>query len=198
MKELVLATLNLGKFREMQDILGPYNMTLRSLRDVFAIEPPEEKGSSFRENAVAKASHYSAATSLPCIADDSGLSVDVLSGAPGIYSSRYAGEGASDDENIHRLLSVLSVYPRPWVARFICSAAFADGGKVVAIHDGVLEGEIIPERRGSSGFGYDPVFLLRERALTVAEIGLEEKNRISHRRKALEGLMRKLRVKKII
>jgi XTP/dITP diphosphohydrolase len=198
MREIILATANPGKVREMCEILKPFRLNIRSLRDVPPVAPPEEKGTSFRENAIIKASYYSAATSLPCIADDSGLSVDVLSGEPGIFSSRYAGEEASDEENIDKLLSVLAGHPRPWSARFICSAAFAEGGRVIATHDGVLEGEIIQEKRGISGFGYDPVFYLTERGLTVAEITIEEKNKISHRRKAIEGLIWQLKELKVI
>ncbi|NIO15423.1 MAG: RdgB/HAM1 family non-canonical purine NTP pyrophosphatase [Deltaproteobacteria bacterium] len=198
MKDIVLGTLNPGKTREMREILEPFGLTILSLRDFPPILPPVEVGHSFRENAEIKASCYSLETALPCIADDSGLSVDVLGGEPGIYSSRYAGEGASDEDNIERLLEVLAGHPRPWAARFVCSAAYAEEGRVVAVCDGVLAGEIVPDRRGSSGFGYDPVFHLPERGVTVAELAMEEKNRISHRRKAMEGLMMQLKEKNVI
>ncbi len=198
MKDVVLGTLNPGKTREMREILEPFGLKILSLRDFPPLHPPVEVGHSFRENAAIKAAYYSLETSLPCIADDSGLSVDVLAGEPGIYSSRYAGEGASDEENIERLLAVLAGHPRPWAARFVCSAAYAEEGRVVVVYDGVLAGEIVPGRRGSSGFGYDPVFHLQERGVTVAELAMEEKNRISHRRKAMEGLMMQLKEKNVI
>ncbi len=198
MKEVVLATLNPGKIQEMTDILRPFGITPRSLRDLPAIDSPRESGMTFLENATIKASYYSIETSLPCVADDSGLEVDVLEGAPGIYSSRFAREEASDDENMIRLIAVLGDKPRPWNARFVCSAAYAEAGRVIATYEGELLGEIIPEKRGASGFGYDPVFFLKERGLTVAELAAREKNRISHRRKAIEGLIRQLREMNVI
>lgn len=198
MKEVVLATLNLGKIREMTDILRPFGIIPRSLRDLPVIDSPRESGVTFLENAAIKASYYSIETSLPCVADDSGLEVDVLEGAPGIYSSRFAGKEASDDENVIRLLEVLGDKPRPWNARFVCCAAYAEAGRVIATSEGELSGEIISHKRGESGFGYDPVFFLKERGLTVAELVAGEKNRISHRRKAIEGLIRQLREMNII
>jgi non-canonical purine NTP pyrophosphatase (RdgB/HAM1 family) len=126
MKDVVLATLNPGKIREMTDILRPFGVNPLSLIDLPAIDAPPESGVTFLENAAIKASYYSIATSLPCVADDSGLEVDVLEGAPGIYSSRFAGEEASDDENVIRLIEVLGDKPRPWNARFVCSAAYAE------------------------------------------------------------------------
>jgi XTP/dITP diphosphohydrolase len=198
MKEVVLATLNPGKVREMADILRPFGILPLSLRDFQEMKPPPETGDSFLENARIKALYYSVATTKACIADDSGLEVDVLDGAPGICSSRFAGEKATDEENIEKLLDVLAEHPRPWRARFVCAAVYVDGGDIISSFEGVLEGEIIPEKRGLSGFGYDPVFHLTERGLTVAEITIEEKNIISHRRKAIEGLMIRLREKNII
>jgi XTP/dITP diphosphohydrolase len=144
------------------------------------------------ENAMIKACYYSRETGRGCIADDSGLEVVALGGAPGIRSSRFAGDDATDDENIEKLLEVLDGHTRPWNARFVCCAVYAEEGRVLASASGELRGEIIPERRGSLGFGYDPVFLLPDRGLTVAEIDMEEKNRISHRKVALEELVGEL------
>lgn len=198
MKEVVLSTLNPGKIREMADILKPFGIVSLSLRDFRNIKSPPETGNSFIENARIKAVYYSVASGRACIADDSGLEVDLLSGGPGIYSSRFAGWEASDEENVNRLLETLAGHPRPWYARFVCAAAYAEKGTVLSSFEGDLPGEIIPEKRGTSGFGYDPIFLIREKGLTVAELTMEEKNLISHRRKAIEGLVGQLREKNII
>lgn len=192
MNRVVLATLNPGKIREMTEILVPLGFHSLSLRDLPGIDSPLESGETFLQNAAIKASYYSFETSMPCIADDSGLEVPVLGGAPGIYSSRFAGEDASDEDNMRKLLEEVGHHPRPWDARFVCAAVYAEKGSVLASCEGELRGEIIPERKGVSGFGYDPLFYLSERGLTVAELDLDEKNRISHRRKAVEGLIAQL------
>jgi len=193
MSEIVIASANPGKVREFMEILSPWGIVVLSLEDFPLIAPPEEDGSTFLENAAIKAVHYSKITKAACIADDSGLVVDAIHGSPGICSSRYAGEGATDGENIDRLLVELAGHTRPWSARFVCSAVFSTGGKVLADSLGTLDGEIIPEKRGNFGFGYDPVFLLPELGKTVAEIRREEKNLISHRRKAIQNLIEELR-----
>jgi len=193
MKEVVIASANPGKVREFKEILSPLGLRVRSLEDFPDIVPPVEDGLTFRENATIKASYYSEITGEPCIADDSGLVVDALGGAPGINSSRFAGEDASDEENVNRLLEELGKVKGKRTARFVCSALFAIGEEILAGSEGVLEGEIIRKRRGTLGFGYDPVFYLKELGKTLAELSLEEKNRISHRRYAINELVKKLR-----
>ncbi len=198
-EEIVVATANQGKVRELVSILEEIApLRVLSLADFPGIEPPEETGETFRDNAVLKAVYYSKLTGMPCIAEDSGLVVDALGGAPGIYSSRYAGPGATDEENMDRLLIELSGRPEPWNARFVCYAACVRDGEVLAEAEGTLEGRIIPEKRGAYGFGYDPVFYLEEFGKTVAEISLEEKNAISHRRKAFQKLFGTLREKGLL
>ncbi|RMG57464.1 MAG: RdgB/HAM1 family non-canonical purine NTP pyrophosphatase [Deltaproteobacteria bacterium] len=198
-REILVATANEGKIREIEKIVEEMGgVRLLSLKNFPGLTPPEETGESFEENARIKALYYSSRAGVPAVAEDSGLVVDALDGAPGIYSSRFAGPQASDDENIDKLLEELSGKTRPWKARFVCVAVCADGGEIVATAEGILEGEIIPERRGTGGFGYDPVFFLPDEGRAAAELTLEEKNRISHRRKAFETLFRLLREKRFL
>jgi len=154
---------------------------------------PAEEGATFAENARAKALHYAGLHGMLCVADDSGLEVEVLGGRPGVRSARYAGEGAGDEENIARLLEELAPCAPPWKAAFVCHAAAALPGRLVAEAAGRIEGEIVRERRGAGGFGYDPVFLVTALGRTMAELSPEEKNRISHRGAALRRLAARLR-----
>ena len=186
---LLLATRNSHKTREFSEILGQEF----EVRDLVA-EPDtpviEETGSTFAENAILKAVAISKRVPGLVIADDSGLEVDALEGAPGVYSARYAGPGAKDGENIARLLSELSQsgQERPFAARFRCVLALARSGEVLGIFEGVIEGTIVDQPRGNSGFGYEPIFQPTGFAQTFAELPSAEKNRISHRARAIRFL----------
>lgn len=195
MIELLLATRNAHKTHEIQEILGP-KVTVRDLRAYPEISDTEESGTSFEENATLKA--LAAAKKLPgfVVADDSGLEVDALGGAPGIYSARYAGTNATADEKINKLLRELAqidigdAAPR---ARFHCVVALARNGILLGTFKGIVEGTITDQRRGNGGFGYDPVFIPQEFAQTFGELSAEMKNAISHRAKAIRALAVKLR-----
>jgi len=161
----------------------------------FTRESVAETGLTFVENAIIKARHAARLAQLPAIADDSGLEVDALHGAPGIYSARYAGEHASDDDNLRKLLTALAGRPLAERAgRYCCALAFMrwDNDPFPLISQASWEGRIATEPRGSGGFGYDPIFELPQRAVTVAELSAVEKNQISHRGQALRGLVAQL------
>ncbi|MDP2690315.1 MAG: RdgB/HAM1 family non-canonical purine NTP pyrophosphatase, partial [Deltaproteobacteria bacterium] len=160
-----------------------------SLDDIPPLEFPPEQGATFEENALAKARFVSMRSNLPALADDSGLEVDCLGGRPGVYSARYAGAGATDEENYLKLLKELEGVPEgKRGARFRSVVAFVSPGGAEATFDGVFEGVIAKAPRGSGGFGYDPVFFVPEAEKTAAEMSEEEKNAISHRGKALKKL----------
>ncbi len=192
---LLLGTTNKGKIRELTEKLNTYFEDIKNLKDFPEIEPPEETGKSFFENALLKARYYSEKTGLPVLAEDSGLEVDALGGAPGIYSSRFAGERATDEDNIKKLLTLLADIPfEKRGARFKCvMILYHPSGKYLKA-EGVWEGRIAFEPKGEHGFGYDPIFLPEELdfKMTAAELTLEEKNRLSHRAKALSELLKKL------
>jgi XTP/dITP diphosphohydrolase len=188
---LVLATGNPGKLREMRAILAPWDVDVRALSE-FTAGAAEETGASFVENAILKARHAAAASGLPAIADDSGLEVDALHGAPGIYSARYAGEGADDSANNARLLHELESVPDDRrTARYRCALVYlrwpADPAPVVA--QASWEGRIGRVPRGAGGFGYDPLFLVGKGSLTAAELDADRKNEASHRGQALKALV---------
>ncbi len=191
---LVLATNNAGKLRELEEMLAPLAIeVLPQWR--FTQESVEETGLSFVENAILKARHASRAGALPAIADDSGLEVDALHGAPGIYSARYAGNDASDRKNNEKLLQALRHTPASErTARYRCALVFMrwDSDPFPIVCQASWEGLIIDVPRGEGGFGYDPIFELPDRALTAAELSPEEKNRLSHRGKALRDLVQRL------
>ena len=188
---VVLATGNAGKLREMREILAPWNVEVRSQGD-YTRTAAEETGLTFIENALLKARHAAAASGLPAIADDSGLEVDALRGAPGIHSARYAGPGADDQANNERLLRELAGIAAPArTARYRCAMVFLrwahDPAPVIA--QAAWEGVIADAPRGSGGFGYDPLFLVDDGARTAAELAAEDKNRRSHRGRALRDLV---------
>lgn len=193
---LLLATRNRGKLKEMREILGAATegeVELLSLDDLPPVAEPEETEETFGGNARIKALGYAGAHGLLCVADDSGLSVEPLGGRPGVRSARYAGEGASDDDNNRKLLSELSPLPRPWPAHYACAAAAAVPGKVVAEAYGRVDGEIVPDGRGGNGFGYDPYFLVAGDDRTMAELPPERKNAISHRGAAMREIVGRLK-----
>lgn len=191
---LVLATGNAGKLREMRQILQPLDIEVIAQTD-FDFPNAEETGLSFVENALLKARHAALHTGLPAIADDSGLEVDALNGAPGIYSARYAGPDATDADNNRELLSALSGMPvERRSARFQCLMVLMRHPQdpTPLISQGTWEGRILEAARGEGGFGYDPLFLIPERNQTSAELAPEVKNELSHRGRALRGLVSQL------
>lgn len=192
MKEIVLATSNAGKIKELQAILSPIHCLPQTILN---IPSPEETGLSFVENALIKARHASMQANKPALADDSGLVIPALMGEPGIYSARYAGPNASDEDNIKRLLhNMQSLAPKDRIAYYFCSIALVQHAHdpMPMIASGLLKGEITFNPLGTEGFGYDPVFYVNEFQCTVAQLPATIKNRISHRAKALEQLHHQL------
>ncbi len=166
---------------------GLLEVTIEALPGIQQIPPPDETGSSFEENASSKALYYSGFTNQLVVADDSGLEVAALNGAPGIYSARYAGPNSTDAANNELLLRRLESQ-KDRAARFVCFLALARAGKLIMTIPGIAEGEILTEPRGSEGFGYDPLFLYPPLARTFAELTPDEKLTVSHRGKALRSL----------
>jgi XTP/dITP diphosphohydrolase len=184
MREIVLATRNQGKLREMAEIARPYGITVLPLPD--AVEMPPETGRSFLENARLKARHGHRVTGLPVLADDSGIEVDALGGAPGIYSARFSGEGATDARNNELLLRRLGSETRRG-ARYRAALVLCDGEREWSAI-GTWEGEILSSPRGTGGFGYDPLFFVPELGRSAAELSPAEKSRHSHRGKAMRTI----------
>jgi XTP/dITP diphosphohydrolase len=186
--ELLIATRNKGKLVEIQAALGDLPLGLRTLNEFSDLPSIEESGSSYRENAVIKAWGYARLTGLWALADDSGLEVDALKGAPGVHSARYGSQGATDGERIAFLLQTISqARDTNRAARFICVMVIA-GPNHRPLHDayGKCEGRIVDSPRGNNGFGYDPIFVPDGYKLTLAELPPEVKNAISHRARALK------------
>lgn len=192
MGTLVIATKNKGKYLELKKMLGDISFTLLSLEAFPHIEI-KETGTSFDENALIKARVTAKETGLPALADDSGLEVNALKGEPGIFTARYAGEHATDEDNIKKLLERLKNVPLDKrQARFMCSLALAFPDGKIFLEHGILEGFIALRPCGIEGFGYDPVFFVPDLGRTLSEISIDEKNRISHRAKALEKMKKHL------
>jgi XTP/dITP diphosphohydrolase len=184
--KLLLATNNSGKLREISEILQDLPITLVTPAELGISIEVEEHGSTYRENASLKALAFAKVSAMLSIADDSGLEVDALHGAPGLHSARYSPlSNAKDADRRSYLLENLKGLRRPWTARFRCLIALAAPNQNMHYSEGICEGEIIPEERGQGGFGYDPIFLIPELGKTMAELTPEEKNRISHRARAL-------------
>jgi XTP/dITP diphosphohydrolase len=193
MKEIVVATSNKGKVAEITLALANLPVTVLTLDDFAGIPEAVENGDSFAANARIKAEHYAKYTGKACLADDSGLEVDYLKGAPGIYSARFAGEGANDAANNQKLIRMLAgVAPELRTARFRCVLVFADINGSNMTVDGVIEGVIGQEMCGLGGFGYDPLFYMPEMGKTMAECSKTEKNEISHRGQALKFITKRL------
>lgn len=198
---LIVATKNKGKVREFQHAFAPLGLTVKSMFDYPDLPDVVEDGATFAENAYKKSKTVGDALGYPVLADDSGLCVDALDGRPGVYSARYAGEGATDQDNNLKLLSELerlkqgedTGQPLLSTARFVCALSLYDpdtGREITA--EGTVEGWITSEPAGAGGFGYDPLFYLAEHEKTMAELILEEKQKISHRGAALRLLTEKL------
>jgi XTP/dITP diphosphohydrolase len=178
---ILIGTANQGKFAEFEALFTELPYQLISLENVEINEVVEETGSTFWENAIIKAEHYSKLSGRLTIADDSGLEVDILGGEPGVFSARYAGEDATDNQNVNFLLNRLKRFKRPWIARFRCVIAIAHPNLDTRTFDGICEGEVIPKILGQNGFGYDPIFWIHQLNQTLAQLSSEEKNSISHR-----------------
>ena len=187
MQSLLIGTGNPGKVREIKNILADSGWSFSSLEQFPAVDPPEENGTSYAENAIAKASYYALTTGMYALADDSGLEVDALAGAPGVFSARYAGENATDADRRALLLTELAKENNTSRrARFVAVVAISDAtGSVLNVSEGICEGKIISSPRGEGGFGYDPLFVPDGYDQTFAELAEEIKNRISHRARAL-------------
>lgn len=195
MQKVVLATGNPGKVREMADLLAAFGLDIVAQTEL-GVESAEETGLTFIENAILKARHAAAITGLPAIADDSGLAVDVLGGAPGIYSARYAGEDASDRQNLLKLLAALENVPDDQrQAQFHCVLVYlrhAEDPTPLVFH-GSWQGEITRSAVGEGGFGYDPVFYVPALGKTAGEMTKAEKHAVSHRGKAMTLLLEAMR-----
>jgi len=192
-RTLVIATRNRKKFEEMAAILSGVRADLKSLEGFAAAGNVEETGDTFEENARAKALGYARATGEWALADDSGLEVDALGGKPGVRSSRWGGREGDDDLNNRTLMAALADLPREtWTARYRCVMALASPREVLAVTSGACEGRMTDRPAGSNGFGYDPYFRLPEFGKTMAELAPEVKNRLSHRARALDAMIKHL------
>ena len=193
MPHVLAATRNPGKLREIREIVAGTPLVWHSLDEYPEVPEVEESGATFAENARLKALQYAQATGLCTLADDSGLEVDALGGAPGVHSARYAGQPCDYAANNRKLVRALvDVPPERRGARFRCAMALARGGAVVLETEGVMAGRIIAEPRGANGFGYDPHFLLPDLGRTAAELTPAEKHARSHRGEALRAMLREI------
>ncbi|AYC29781.1 XTP/dITP diphosphatase [Paenisporosarcina cavernae] len=189
MKEIIIATKNKGKAKDFEAIFSPMGYTVKTLHDVAEEMDIEETGTTFEENAILKAEALANHLQTFVIADDSGLEVDALNGEPGVYSARYAGEEKSDEANMEKLLDALKDVPSPErTARFRCVIAVAEPNMPTKTYAGFCEGHIAMEKKGSNGFGYDPIFFVDSLNKHMAELSAEEKAKISHRGHAIANL----------
>jgi XTP/dITP diphosphohydrolase len=194
LNKIVIASGNAGKVREIGQLLEGLSINVMPQSD-FNVPEAEETGLTFVENAILKARNAAYHTGLPAIADDSGIAVDVLQGRPGIVSARFAGVGASDEDNLEKLISIIKPYPaEERTARFICSMVYLrhEHDPIPVIAEGFWEGQLITDPKGENGFGYDPIFYISSHQCTSAELSPEIKNSLSHRGQALMQLLVKL------
>ncbi len=193
--QLLIATRNNGKVKELENLLADLPVRLRSLNDFPNVPEAEETGATFAENARLKAQFYAARTGLFALADDSGLAVEALGGAPGIFSARYAGDDASDAQKIEKLLKELNATgAENRRARFVCAIAIADAnGEIKFLAEGICGGAIAHDARGKNGFGYDPIFIPDNFNQTFGELSDDIKRQISHRARAIKKIIRYLR-----
>jgi XTP/dITP diphosphohydrolase len=190
MQSLLIATNNPGKLREIHSLLDGLEISLITPDMIGVTLNVVESGSSYEENAALKAVAYTQASNLVTLADDSGLEVNVLGGQPGIRSARFSPLPHATDANRRAyLLDLLRDHPRPWSAHFHCTVAIAAPGDKLYYAQGNCLGEIIPTERGTNGFGYDPIFLIPEVGLTMAELSIAEKNQLSHRARAVKAAL---------
>ncbi|MCO5385839.1 XTP/dITP diphosphatase [Desulfosporosinus sp.] len=195
---IILATQNKGKIRELQELLADEEIEVLSLQDIKDWEEVEENGETFADNASLKAKAAVKKTGLIALADDSGLEVDALDGAPGVYSARFAGEPKDDERNNDKLLQLLeTVADDQRQARFRCALVVATPEGEEFLTEGTVEGQILTQRRGTDGFGYDPLFFVPEYARTMAELTIAEKNKLSHRAQAFRKVIPILQALKI-
>jgi XTP/dITP diphosphohydrolase len=188
-ESLVIGTRNPGKVRELAMLLEGLPWAIEGLDDLPPVDDPVEDGDTFEANAIKKALYFSTCFGLPCVADDSGLAVDALDGAPGLHSARYAGENGTDAGRIAKLLAALHDVPETErTARFVCCAAFAKPGAPPHTEMGAVEGRILFAPRGYDGFGYDPLFVPDGFSLTFAELTPVDKMAVSHRGRAFRKL----------
>jgi XTP/dITP diphosphohydrolase len=190
MAPLLIATTNAGKIREIRHLLNGHR-ELRTLADLPSITEPEETGSTFADNAALKARYYAAKSGLMTVAEDSGLVIDAIGGAPGVHSARYPGDTYPD--KFRNLYAALADQPRPWTARYVCAVAVAEvpgspGPEVIYSTQATVEGEIWPEPRGEHGFGYDPIFYYPPYQRTFGEVDDAEKLAVAHRGRAFRQL----------
>ncbi|KLU59501.1 dITP/XTP pyrophosphatase [Peptococcaceae bacterium CEB3] len=194
MMKFLLATLNQGKVKELQDLLADEEVEVLSLQDIEGWQEVEETGKTFAENAVIKARAAAEKTGFVSLADDSGLEVDALAGAPGVHSARFAGEPKDDEANIDKLLKLLDDVPdEARTARFRCSLAVVTPSGEEYATEGMVEGRILRQRRGKGGFGYDSVFHVPDFGRTMAELSVAQKNKLSHRAQAFHKALPILR-----
>lgn len=189
MNNVIIATKNKGKASEFEKLFLPHGFKVTTLLDYPELDDVEETGTTFEENAILKAETIANALGARVIADDSGLEVDALDGRPGVYSARYAGLEKNDEANIDKVLEELQDVPESdRTARFCCALAMAEPGQETITVFGTCEGRILHERRGSNGFGYDPIFFAIQEGKAMAELSSNEKNKISHRAMAIRQL----------
>ena len=194
--DIVLASNNPGKIGELQAMLAGHDVRIRPQSE-FRVPAVDETGTTFVENAIIKARHAASHAALPAIADDSGISVDALGGAPGVRSSRYAAAGASDEQNLQKLLADMQAIPAARRScRFVCVIAYLEQAHdpLPLIATGVWEGTLLEAPRGANGFGYDPIFYVPDHGCASAELDPAIKNRISHRGQALNALLASFRL----
>jgi XTP/dITP diphosphohydrolase len=190
MERLLITTGNPGKLREIRSLLENMQIILVTPEILGISILVEENGKTYEENASLKASAFARQSGLVSLADDSGLEVDALDGLPGIRSARFSPlPDATDADRRAMLLELLQNHARPWTAHFHCTVAIATNLNKVFLAQGNCPGEIIPEERGANGFGYDPIFMIPEAGVTMAELGMAEKNRISHRARAINAAL---------
>ncbi len=188
-KTLLIGSGNPDKSKELQRLLANTDWHVKGLSDFPSVDEPEEDQDTFEGNGLLKARYYSEKFGLPCVADDSGIEVDALDGAPGVYSARYAGEECSYDDNNRKLLEALAELPdEKRGARFVCCAAFVDPQGAMHVERGTVEGRIAHELRGTNGFGYDPLFIPQGCSETFAELEPDVKHSMSHRGRAFRAM----------
>ena len=189
--KIVIATFNKGKFKEFKDLFSNSSFEILSLKD-FTTEDVDETGNSYEENAMLKAKKASELSNYPSLGDDSGLEVKLLNNDPGLFSARYSGKNATDETNIKKLLKATKNLENT-KAKFVSTLAFYDPQKNLELFSfGELEGEIIKEKKGDTGFGYDPIFKIKNSCLTLAEISFKERMKISHRAKSTQEMLKHL------